>query len=121
MTDPTESPPPGGTPPHPPHPPVAPRRSAGWTIGIAVASMVAGAFAMRLLDRTVFKKEEDEDEDLAMLGESKAARALPPAPAPAPIPRPQIIRVEVPRGQRMPEEFWKRLAGGNDDQEYFDE
>ena len=121
MSNGTESPPPGGTPPPAPVPPARP--GPGRTIAIAVASMVAGGILMRVLDRTVFNKEKDEEDDLDMFAESKPRKALAPAPAPvpAPIPRPQIIRVELPRGQRMPEEFWKRLAGGNEDGGYFDE
>ena len=102
----------GGTPPaapHPPHPP-APKASLGRTLLVAAAGIVAGGLIMRVLDRTVLKKEDEELDQLLGPEHPKALAAAPPPR----IPRPQIIRVEVPRGTRMPDDFWKRLAGEPD-------
>ncbi len=103
----------GNTPSNPPAQPPA----SGTSFIVVLAALAAGALGMRIVDRTILKKQEDEGDDLGLAAPIPAA-AL---PAPAPIPRPQIIRVEVPRGARVPEEFWQRLgSGGTPDDGFYD-
>lgn len=90
---------------------------SGTSVLVILAALAAGAIGMRIADRTILKKQEEAGDELGLAAPIPAA-AL---PAPAPLPRPQVIRVEVPRGVRVPESFWERLAsnGGAPAEEEF--
>ena len=95
------------------NPPPTPK--SGTSVLMILAALAAGAIGMRIADRTILKKQEDAGDELGLAAPIPAA-AL---PAPAALPRPQVIRVEVPRGVRVPEAFWERLASGGAPEEEF--
>jgi hypothetical protein len=100
------------------------RSGLGRTILIASISAVAGAFLIRLMDRTIFKDVSeaeagtDEFRDAARRREAAAiaqsAQLVAPLPAPQALgpsrPPPGYVRIDVPK-ETMTDEFWARLAG----------
>jgi hypothetical protein len=91
--------------------------STGKAILISAVSAVAGAFLIRLMDKTVFKAGEAEIEglkaQLAQQAGPKALAAARPEVRPAALPPPGYVRIDVPR-ETMTDEFWARLAGEAD-------
>jgi hypothetical protein len=90
--------------------------SATKIILISAVSAVAGAFLVRLMDKTVFARDESEIEQLRAELARERGGARPALPAAAVVaqgdapPPPGIVRIEIPR-ERMTDEFWERLAG----------